>query len=734
MVLAAGRSRLQSLRTLLAPIAIVLSFCASGASAQMQARYVTAPPPEQYTISPGGVDMRSGHYVYRETDLSAGGGEGSAGIGLKRLEVNGIPGHVPPFASQTHNWDITLTERRRNLISGSLVSTGESKFEVFISVDGRTETFNAVSPTADMLQASRTKTARLTNTGTRGAGNEVYTYTASDGTIVVFRPFGLSGAADCSDVVRCAYASEITSPDGTKYTLQYETRTTGNRARLKSVTSSRGYLILFDYENANWNLVTKACLYNLAASAAPSDSHCSSSALSTTSYGYTSYGGQPKLASAQDAGGKTWSFAYAAGTIGAKTYQKISYTRPDETTPWLVNWTAPQPNGFLVDEDVTWKQEFADGRSWTYQFDYSPTSFGKPIDAPDYTIAGGTYQDNAGRTTSVKFDFPEVPYSLNAEAPSPGTGQILSYYLTHPGFELVLVASPSASGGYEIDMNATTQRSGFIATMIGRDILSEVQCYDCGGSSGYKYNVSYQITPGPATVTDPLGRTTTFDYCDPTVSFPEYEPFTCLSIGLVQSWTDPEGIKTEYTYSGTRRTKVRRIPKPGSSAPILEENATYPLPCDTLKVCQQPLTVTDANGNTTTYTYDANHGGVLTEVGPTVNGVAPAKKYGYVQRYAWVRNSSGGYSQSSAAQWLLSEVRSCRTSALNLAAGTCAAGASDLVVTSYDYGPDSGPNNLLLRGTVVTADGTNLRSCYGYDALGNKISETAPRAGLTVCP
>ena len=53
---------------------------------------------------------------------------------------------------------------------------------------------------------------------------------------------------------------------------------------------------------------------------------------------------------------------------------------------------------------------------------------------------------------------------------------------------------------------------------------------------------------------------------------------------------------------------------------------------------------------------------------------------------------------------------------------------------SYDYGPDSGPNLLLLRGKVVTADGISLRTCYAYDPLGNKISETSPRAGLTVCP
>jgi hypothetical protein len=40
---------------------------------------------------------------------------------------------------------------------------------------------------------------------------------------------------------------------------------------------------------------------------------------------------------------------------------------------------------------------------------------------------------------------------------------------------------------------------------------------------------------------------------------------------------------------------------------------------------------------------------------------------------------------------------------------------------------------LLLIGKSVTADGQTLRTCYSYDRVGKKISETAPRAGLAVC-
>ena len=64
------------------------------------------------------------------------------------------------------------------------------------------------------------------------------------------------------------------------------------------------------------------------------------------------------------------------------------------------------------------------------------------------------------------------------------------------------------------------------------------------------------------------------------------------------------------------------------------------------------------------------------------------------------------------------------------------------MLTQYDYGPNSGPSNLLLRGQTVTSTDlvngspvtTILRTCYGYDALGRRISETQPLADLASCP
>lgn len=160
-------------------------------------------------------------------------------------------------------------------------------------------------------------------------------------------------------------------------------------------------------------------------------------------------------------------------------------------------------------------------------------------------------------------------------------------------------------------------------------------------------------------------------------------------------------------------------------------SAGYDAVCANIRTCNKPNWSRDVAGNQTDYTYDPVHGGVTSITAPAVNGVRPQTRYSYVQRFAWFRNGAGVMTRSSEPIWKLASERACRISA---ASGSGCATAGDEVVTAYDYGPDSGPNNLLLRGRVVTADGVSLRTCYSYDIYGNRISETAPRANLGACP
>jgi hypothetical protein len=218
---------------------------------------------------------------------------------------------------------------------------------------------------------------------------------------------------------------------------------------------------------------------------------------------------------------------------------------------------------------------------------------------------------------------------------------------------------------------------------------------------------------------------------------------------VLQTATQREGnaLKIDRDWNGNPEV-ITEIPKPGSGLANAVSTQVFPAPvlggmgslCTAAshRLCDKPSERTDPASNKTEFTYDPAHGGVLTktlpgvQVGGTGPLIRPVVRYEYAQRYAWLRNGSGGYSPAATAIWLPLRERTCRTSAT--VNGACAGGTADETVTEYDYGPDSGPNNLLLRGVAVTADGVTLRTCYGYDAQGRKISETQPAAGLAVCP
>jgi YD repeat-containing protein len=262
-------------------------------------------------------------------------------------------------------------------------------------------------------------------------------------------------------------------------------------------------------------------------------------------------------------------------------------------------------------------------------------------------------------------------------------------------------------------------------TVVSTAPLSQTYTYASAANAGVNLSL---CRSGVRTMTDPLGRQTTFN-------FDGYIRMTDA--------TQPEGNSTHQVIDGVtppasdnRGNVTQRTanPKPGSGSPPLSESYTFPAcSAGNQKICNQPAAYSDPRGNVTTYTYDANHGGVLTETDPPdSNGIQPVKRYAYAQRYAWILNASGSYVQAPAPIWLRTEERTCAQTAT--VGSACAGGSSDEIITSYDYGPDSGPNNLLLRGKVVTASGTSLRTCYGYDKYGNKVSETSPRAGLTSCP
>jgi YD repeat-containing protein len=201
---------------------------------------------------------------------------------------------------------------------------------------------------------------------------------------------------------------------------------------------------------------------------------------------------------------------------------------------------------------------------------------------------------------------------------------------------------------------------------------------------------------------------------------------------LIQDVLMPEGNQTQYAWDGRGNlTQETRVPNTGSSG--ITSYANYDSTCANPLKCNEPNWVKDGKGFETDYTYNPSNGEVATKtLPPDANGVRPETHYTYVQRYAWVLNVSRTYVRSAAPIWVLSTEWYCRTSAAS--SSGCGGGASDEVSKTYQYGPDSGPNNLFVRGVAVTADGTTRLTCYGYDRFGHRTSVTTPNAALASCP
>jgi hypothetical protein len=617
-----------------------------------------APPPEKFHASPGGVDMRSGKYMYSQTDLTVPGG-----LDLTRTMTQQVVAHNNPFANFSHNWDVMVAEKRIDILHGQYTNGSGQDYQIEFAFGGRSQTFRAFSAET-FEQSSRGAYVVLSYSapgGDRSSASTVYTLQTADGTTAVFRSMG---SADCSAYMRCAYISQMTNADGTFYSFEYDATGGANTSRLRSITSNRGYAMLFEYSGS---LVVKSCVINLTLTIKPATNICPAG-VPTATYTYDAAGGETRLASVTDPGGGVWGFVNTPTTIGFK--------KPGQATPWLINTFHSRLSDDGLPEQIVDSQSVADGQSYSYTWVQAPFVPGHVSQ-----IAGGTFTNAQGRVVTVQYDFPLKPH----------------------------------------------QQQGF----------GNVPC-ECAQDTNTDV-LQYQITPGPIAVTDEIGRTTITDYCDPyaAANLQPNEQNRCIVGPVPFSTTDPGGFRTDMVWDISTRNlgQVTRHATTGSGLSDVVMSAGYNCLLSTIRFCNKPTLVTDARNNSTTYTYDPAHGGVLTETlpPPAPGAPQPQKRYSYAQRYAWVSNGAGGYVHAASQIWVLTQMSFCKSGAPASGGTGCATGG-DEVITTYDYGPDSGPNNLLLRGTLVDAGGLSLRTCMAYDAYGNKISETKPRAGLTSCP
>src|SRR5438309_2801396 len=225
------------------------------------------------------------------------------------------------------------------------------------------------------------------------------------------------------------------------------------------------------------------------------------------------------------------------------------------------------------------------------------------------------------------------------------------------------------------------------------------------------YSRSVSGTTATTTVTDPLSHTTTVvaditkgRVTSITDALSHQTSYTYDSYGRLTRVTHPEGDYVNYTYDGRGNvTQTDFVPKSGSGLSTLTRTATFATSCSDPQTCNQSTAVTDARGNTTNYSYDAD-GNVTSVLAPAATGGAtrPETRYSY----------TGG---------VLTGVSTCRTGSAPSCVGT-----SDEVKATIAYDTNG---NVTSKSTGAGDASLTATSAMTYDAMGNLLTVDGPLSG-----
>jgi hypothetical protein len=214
---------------------------------------------------------------------------------------------------------------------------------------------------------------------------------------------------------------------------------------------------------------------------------------------------------------------------------------------------------------------------------------------------------------------------------------------------------------------------------------------------------------------------------------------TIDSVGRQLSQTNPEGDGVIFTRDNRGNvTEKKTKPKPGPSIPVLVERWGYPACNDNnFRICNQPSYYVDARGARTDYDYSAATGQLIAKLSPPDDqGRRAITKLTYVEQAAAANIST----PPGVTLRTVSRISSETTCATSPVTGTTidfsyVCPASDATTTSYEYqaSPSTAPGINMLVGVAITSASGTLRSCTRYDAEGNIIARTEPRAGRTTC-
>src|SRR5581483_5214323 len=511
--------------------------------------------------------------------------------------------------------------------------------------------------------------------------NGTCTWTQRDGTQIVYYAYHASGSPLCQS----NNIKQVIHPDGRIATYYYYgTLSTQafNSSPLLSIATNSGYLLKYNYSGTpTFGGETSVTAINLAfATCNPAAVSCSLAA------------------------------SWPTATL---TFQNKPMSVSDGFHSLGPNYN-PYLHYLFTIQDAAGRSHVFELDSYSRVISYQPPQATSPVYS--YVLctlmADGTTLTNCFGSTRWDLHYPsdftlysEPPLLWDSVSTVTRNGKVWSYY-----------------SGYSQ------------GTMTPPDPTQLPSSWSHGGNSplGVHWSAGGNSTPGTEYKLGPTDGVSLYDG----TSY-QYERSTRNNISSVKTNSGiltQEGYDARGNLQGTTQTPNQN-PIAGNWTPPLTLSAAYPSTCTNAVTCNKPTSVKDANGNQSSFTYDPTHGGVLTVTEPAVNGVQPQIRKSYVQRFAWYYNSSGVMTRETHPIWLLATESYCISGA---ASGSSTLGsecvkANDEVDVTYQYGPDAGPNNLLLVGKAVTTGGATRQTCYGYDPQGDKIWETSPNANVSSC-
>jgi hypothetical protein len=414
----------------------------------------------------------------------------------------------------------------------------------------------------------------------------------------------------------------------------------------------------------------------------------------------------------------TWSFVNPKKIMGVNN--AIDYCSPNDDLPcnftraWptaTFNWPAGMPRAFYVGSSTF---SVVDSLNRTTEY------FIEAFDRQEIELYGGG-KDALGGTIDRGF----VPRLI---AIKDATSQVV----TNRFYYVNIANNAAANGPFPIWVESEAGRIKAAASLKGQtcytanqivsalDVGTIDQCSELALSNGSDLHRVLR-SPAPAP-----GRILEVQTKDSTANF--YENW----MNQIHQVFEDVGPTTQYKYDD-RNNLIRVELFQKNNVLINSTVAQYPAsPCVNPKTCNQAEWIKNANGQYTYYSYHPESGQVATVTSPPdKNGIAAVTRYGYEQKFAkYYQDSSGVKKTAPTGIWLKTSEKICMKTAT--VGDACAGGASDEVITRFEYNHD----NLLLTGMTALATGTSpvpKRTCYQYDIYGNRIGETQPNANLTSC-